>query len=192
MNLVSVFESLAADTWKRLRDAQHLDVRFGEESVTDLVLLELKRKRHPGLQVLQTNKNVESTQGTDWEWWLGSDSQGWLRLAVQAKRLSDANESNTATPRRKPRTRAVVDADDSEAQIWWTAKDGSKASAVFRIAGWCRQPTYVSTWERELIEASDRRDREAGVTPFQNATSVRLLRPKSPTRESGPTKLKGR
>jgi hypothetical protein len=88
MNLVSVLESLAADTWERLRDAQELDVRFGEETVTDLVLLELKRKRHPGLLVLQTNKFVESTQGTDWELWFGSDSQGWLRLAVQAKRLN--------------------------------------------------------------------------------------------------------
>jgi hypothetical protein len=87
MNLVGVLESLAADTWERLRDAQHLGVRFGEETVTDLVLLELKRTRHPGLQVLQTNKHAESTQGTDWEWWLGSDSQGWLRFAVQAKRL---------------------------------------------------------------------------------------------------------
>jgi hypothetical protein len=30
MNLVSVLESLAPDTWERLRDAQDLDVRFGD------------------------------------------------------------------------------------------------------------------------------------------------------------------
>jgi hypothetical protein len=69
-----------------------LDVGFGEETVTDLVLLELKRSHAQGIAVLQTNKKAESTQGTDWEWWLGSNASGWLRFAVQAKKLDRSSE----------------------------------------------------------------------------------------------------
>lgn len=87
MTLVGVLEGLALDTWERLRDSQDLQIRFGEETITDLVLLELKRSRVPGIEVLQTNKAAESTQGTDWEWWIGSATAGWLRFAVQAKKL---------------------------------------------------------------------------------------------------------
>lgn len=35
----------------------------------------------------QTPKIRETTSGTDFEWWLGSDSTGWLRFAVQSKKL---------------------------------------------------------------------------------------------------------
>jgi len=85
--LKSIFEALANDTWQRLRDSRALEIRFGEETVTDLVLLELKRSQIPGIEVLQTNKKAESNQGTDWEWWLGSPQSGWLRFAIQAKKL---------------------------------------------------------------------------------------------------------
>jgi hypothetical protein len=87
MTLVKALEDLADDTWERLRDSETLEVRFGEETVTDLVLLELKRSCVPGIAVLQTNKKAESTQGTDWEWWIGSNNTGWVRFAVQAKKL---------------------------------------------------------------------------------------------------------
>jgi Family of unknown function (DUF6615) len=92
MTLVSVFEGLAGDTWERLQDSQTLEVRFGEETITDLVLLELKRAHAPGIAVLQTNKKAESTQGTDWEWWLGSNGSGWLRFAVQAKKFDPSSK----------------------------------------------------------------------------------------------------
>lgn len=85
--LTDILEHLARDTWERLRDSLSLQVRFGEETITDLILLELKRSHAPGIVVLQTNKTAESTQGTDWEWWVGSDDSGWLRFAVQAKKL---------------------------------------------------------------------------------------------------------
>jgi hypothetical protein len=85
--LTSVFQELAIDIGERLRDARDLSVRFGEETITDIVLLDMKRKNPAQISVIQTPKLDESLKGTDWEWWIGSDRIGWLRYAVQAKRL---------------------------------------------------------------------------------------------------------
>jgi Family of unknown function (DUF6615) len=85
--LRETLEELAVDVWEHLRDAQSLDVRFGEETITDLLLLDLKRQSSAHIRVFQTRKHLEALQGTDWEWWIGSDRVGWLRYAVQAKRL---------------------------------------------------------------------------------------------------------
>jgi hypothetical protein len=42
--LVSILEALARDTWERLNDARALSVRFGEETITDLLLLDIQRR----------------------------------------------------------------------------------------------------------------------------------------------------
>lgn len=87
MTLVSTLETLAVDTWERLRDARALGILFGEETITDILLLDLKRKASPRSRVIQTPKSKEKDNGTDWEWWLGSNRRGWIRLAIQAKKL---------------------------------------------------------------------------------------------------------
>jgi uncharacterized protein DUF6615 len=86
--LHQVLESLAVDTGERLRDAQDLEVRFGEETITDLLLLELKRLGRGQVNILQTPKHKEKMTGTDWEWWIGEDRIGWLRFAIQAKKMN--------------------------------------------------------------------------------------------------------
>lgn len=87
---VAALESVAQDIWYRIRDGQNLGVRQGEESLTDHALLCLRRIGTPSIRILKTSKAAEPTSGTDWEWWLGSNAQGWLRFAVQAKRLNVA------------------------------------------------------------------------------------------------------
>lgn len=82
-----ILEGLARDIWGRLREARMLNVRFGEETITDLLLLDLKRQLPGRVRVVQTPKHLEKNQGTDWEMWLGADRIGWLRFAVQAKKL---------------------------------------------------------------------------------------------------------
>ena len=59
----------------------------GRSGADDYLLLELARARHPGLAILETPIDREPGQGTDWEWLIGSPSLGWLRYAVQAKRV---------------------------------------------------------------------------------------------------------
>ena len=80
-----LLETLAEDTWENLREAKSLSVRFGEETITDSLMLELRRK---GFTVFkQTSLHDEAKYGTDFECWVGSDSMGWVGYAVQAKKL---------------------------------------------------------------------------------------------------------
>ena len=86
---------LAEATWERLRDVKAFSahtlpfdsVRLGEETITDLSMLDLRRKRLIRVIFLQTPKHIEADRGTDFEWWLGSNRGGWFRLAIQAKKL---------------------------------------------------------------------------------------------------------
>ena len=89
--LDTILESLSRDVWERLRDIKALspkyNVRFGEETITDLLMLDLNRHVLTQGLFVQTSKDREAIRGTDFEWWLGSDVTGWIRLAVQAKKL---------------------------------------------------------------------------------------------------------
>ncbi|MEN2469505.1 DUF6615 family protein [Burkholderia theae] len=82
------FEDLSEGVWDRLADSLALNISQGEETITDNLLLDLARLKHPGLSMIKTPKNLESDKGTDWEWWIGNDNDGWLRYAVQAKKLN--------------------------------------------------------------------------------------------------------
>ena len=62
-------------------------VRFGEETITDLLLMDLFVQGSTVALFSQTSKPNESIWGTDFELWLGSERLGWLRFAIQAKKL---------------------------------------------------------------------------------------------------------
>ena len=89
--LDATLRSLSRDTWERLSVVSHLSalrpVRFGEETITDLLMLELNRQPITRSVFMQTSKRQEALSGTDFECWLGSDDIGWVRLAFQAKKL---------------------------------------------------------------------------------------------------------
>ena len=93
--LETALETLAVATWDRLRDIKAFSrrpepfnsVRLGETTITDLAMLDLCRQGLTRSLFLQTPQHKESFWGTDFEWWLGSTSTGWFRLAVQAKKL---------------------------------------------------------------------------------------------------------
>ncbi|MDN5215031.1 hypothetical protein QQ020_23320 [Fulvivirgaceae bacterium BMA12] len=82
-----IFEEISENIWHRIKDSELCGIRQGEETITDHILLELFRKQTPNIQIIQTPKIQEKNQGTDWEWWIGSHQHGWLRYAVQAKKL---------------------------------------------------------------------------------------------------------
>ena len=80
-----LLRKLAQDTWENLREAKALSVRFGEETITDTLMLQLRRR---GFTVFkQTSLHDEAKYGTDFECWVGSDSTGWVGYAIQAKKL---------------------------------------------------------------------------------------------------------
>ena len=84
-----VLGALAADTWENLCEANKLSVRYGEETITDTMMLYLRRR---GFTVFrQTTLHQEAKYGTDFECWIGSDNVGWIGYAVQAKKLDIGN-----------------------------------------------------------------------------------------------------
>lgn len=88
MNTVNLFESMASSTWQRICLGEAHKISQGEETITDLNLLEIARVNCPEVQVIKTSKVKEKDKGTDWEWWIGNNRIGWLRYAVQAKKIS--------------------------------------------------------------------------------------------------------
>ena len=85
---VELFEALADATWQRLRFAELLRCSQGEETISDINLLELIRRQFGNIQVFKFSRSDESKTGLDWEWWIYSRNRGCRRYAVQAKKLS--------------------------------------------------------------------------------------------------------
>jgi hypothetical protein len=57
-----------------------------EESITDENLFRIARE-HPALVCRKFTSREEPLNGADWEWWIGSDDEGWIALRIQAKKL---------------------------------------------------------------------------------------------------------
>jgi hypothetical protein len=82
-----LLEDLARRTWHRILDGHYLDIPQGETTITDYHLLEIARGDFPNIEIMKTSSRKEARQGTDWEWLVGLPSGGWIRYAIQAKRL---------------------------------------------------------------------------------------------------------
>ena len=83
-------EQIAEDTWQRMKYARLLDVRLGEETLTDILALEWARySSKTGLQsrLFQTTKVDEAVKGTDLEIYFHVGNHRAIILAVQVKKL---------------------------------------------------------------------------------------------------------
>lgn len=67
-------------------------VRFGEETITDLLMMDLYVQGATVAHFEHTSKPDEAIRGTDFELWLGSERRGWFRFAIQAKKLDLATD----------------------------------------------------------------------------------------------------
>ncbi|MCJ8287627.1 DUF6615 family protein [Halomonas sp.] len=74
-------------TWNKLREARKLGFQLGEESITDLLILNIKKLGGAKLIVESFTRHKESLNGADWEWWLTGPSGKWLGMRIQAKIL---------------------------------------------------------------------------------------------------------
>jgi len=92
-SLCETFRSRATWTWDLLSRARRVGTQIGEETITDLNILEL-RTRHPTQIYNKTfNKQEEGKNGADWEWWMTGESAKWIGFRVQAKVLDlESNE----------------------------------------------------------------------------------------------------
>ena len=93
--LVELFSSQSTSLWERLGYVRESikgrgvlgPVRFGEETITDLLMMDLFVQGSTVALFRQTSKPDEAMSGTDFELWLGSERLGWFRFAIQAKKL---------------------------------------------------------------------------------------------------------
>ena len=93
--LGELFSNQSTSLWERLGYVRESiksrgvlgPVRFGEETITDLLLMDLFVQGSTVALFSQTSKPDEAMWGTDFELWLGSDRLGWFRFAIQAKKL---------------------------------------------------------------------------------------------------------
>jgi len=82
---VDLFEILARSTWRTLARAHRRRILFGEDAITSINLNTLASL--PKTVVAEDTRVHEVTKGCDFELWIGSDSYGWFRYAIQAKKL---------------------------------------------------------------------------------------------------------
>lgn len=81
-------ERISEDTWIRLQQSQTLDVRFGEETLTDILVLDfIKLAGRRRVKIFQITKHEEARKGADLEIFLRTDRGTCVRYVIQAKKL---------------------------------------------------------------------------------------------------------
>ena len=86
MNAVDLLETLARATWRTLDRSHRRRVLFGEDAITSIILNVLASL--PSTIVCEDTRAHEATKGCDFELWVGNDTHGWRRYAIQAKKLT--------------------------------------------------------------------------------------------------------
>ena len=89
-DLCWLFIRAACKTWYDLRDSQNLGIGISEDSITDMLLLEMGRRTNR-LACKRYSRSEEGESGADWLWWFVSGNRGFPVL-MQAKRLSPNGE----------------------------------------------------------------------------------------------------
>lgn len=87
MKTDEVFEALAAVTWRTLHSTHSNRVLLGEDAITSYNLNTLACVTS-GNVVFEDTRVDEATRGCDFELWVGANSTGWYRYAVQAKKIN--------------------------------------------------------------------------------------------------------
>lgn len=85
--LCYAFAQQAIRTWDFISEGAAYKLLPGEETLTDINLIELKRNVSALVYTEKFSRYREGRQtNADWEWWI-ADEHGWLGLRVQAKKL---------------------------------------------------------------------------------------------------------
>ena len=113
-------EQIAADTWRRLGQADLLGARLGEETLTDLLVLDiLPHRKMNAVRIYHPTKPQESLFGADLLLCIRYPSGSCRRLALQAKKLYSTGRYGALSHKDASGTRQV-DKLDRFAR-WWGA-----------------------------------------------------------------------
>jgi hypothetical protein len=87
MRSVELFEVLASTTWRTIHRANRNRVSFGEDAITSINLNAIASLNDRSVAIEDARVD-EAHKGCDFEMWIGNDSRGWSRYAVQAKKIT--------------------------------------------------------------------------------------------------------
>ena len=112
-------ESIAADTWRRLGQADSLGARLGEETLTDLLILDmLPHGRTNGFRIHHPTRAQESVIGADLLLCIRYPGGSGRRLALQAKKLYPNTGRYDALAHRDASGATQIDKLDTFARRW--------------------------------------------------------------------------
>lgn len=86
-DILTPAEQIAKDTWGRLKLARELRTRLGEETLTDLLVLDFVRFMDGRARLFQSTNKQESKRGTDLEIRIHAGCNRAIAFALQAKKL---------------------------------------------------------------------------------------------------------
>lgn len=87
-DLCLAFLESSVAAWNLLERADRVGHQPGEETITDLLLLEWQEELIPQLITVAHNKKRESKTGADWEWWFIGRSGKAVGIRIQSKILN--------------------------------------------------------------------------------------------------------
>ena len=89
MTLCDDFIRQSRATWGLIRKSTNVNISIGEETITDLNLLQIC-DRHPNeILTVKCNKHLEGLIGSDWEWFIITSGKS-IAFRIQAK-IIDVN-----------------------------------------------------------------------------------------------------
>ena len=94
MALCHTFRNLSCLTWMQLEKARSIEHQILEETITDLLMVELKYNHPFNVYTKTFTRREEGINGADWEWWF-VDSSGikGIGFRVQAKIINFKTDS---------------------------------------------------------------------------------------------------
>ena len=90
--LCDTFRTLSYKTWDLLGKGRSVHCQMGEETITDLNLLELIVRHTKQVVTHIFTKPAEAATGADWEWWFTGGGK-WVGFRAQAKILELRTET---------------------------------------------------------------------------------------------------
>ncbi|MCC7070391.1 MAG: hypothetical protein IT383_03655 [Deltaproteobacteria bacterium] len=93
VDLCKLARTRSEATWDTLRRARYAHLRIGEETLTELNLVELVLGGGGQIRIFPFTKRAEAHTGADWEWWVRGLSGAWVGMRVQAKALDPGTDA---------------------------------------------------------------------------------------------------
>jgi len=105
--LVDDLREIAVDTWHLMSNGYNSGLSISEETITEIILLELKLRHPKNVFIKQVSKRKEGKIGADWLWAFVGKNNSVFGMCVQAKRLfPDLTYRNIIEDKNKPAKQA--------------------------------------------------------------------------------------